>query len=95
MAAAITFVRAMEGITPVLAAQPVASESVTPGGSSAQTTITAKAGNVCVVTTDTAIWVAFGENPTAAAGTGHLILAGGTRDFGHLTDGWKVAYITA
>lgn len=95
MATSFEFSNAMDGVMPVTAAVPAAVESVTPGGTSAQTTITAKRGQVCTINSDVAIWVSFGANPTAASGTGILVQPFQLRTVGFLQDGWKVAYITA
>lgn len=54
-------------------------------------------GTKCVRITakDTALWAAFGSDPTAAADTSgsHFIDAGVTMDFGPLPRGWIVAVI--
>lgn len=93
----IAFGAAMDGTAPVLAAQPVASEAITSSAASQQSTSTAPASPaVCTITSiGGAIWVTFGTNPTAVAGTGYLIPDGATRDFGRLAPGWKVAVIDA
>ena len=95
MATHITFSRSMERSAPVLAGVPESAQTVTASGTSAQSIITARSGNVCTISTDVAIFVAFGVAPVAASGSGHLIQEGQARDFGHMVDGWKVAYITA
>ncbi len=91
----ITFRSAMEGIKPVPAAMPRAAETITTSGTSAQTTITAKAGEMLRVTTDVGIFIAVGASPTAASGSGDYIPAGQVADLGYLTAGWKVAVIEA
>lgn len=93
----IAFAAAMDGTAPVLAGQPIASEAVTSSAASQQATSTAPASpSVCSITSSGgAIWVAFGTNPTAVAGTGYLIPDGATREFGRLAPGWKVAVIDA
>lgn len=93
----VVFAPAMDGTTPVLAATAIASEAITSSGASQQSTNSVPATpSVCVVTSaGGAVWVAFGANPTAAAGTAHLIPDGATREFGRLQAGWKVAVINA
>jgi hypothetical protein len=52
-------------------ASTVTSEGIAPSGSNQQTTATAPTGIaelVCRVTTDTAVYVAFGANPNASTG---------------------------
>lgn len=79
-------------------ATPDSSQSITATSTSQQSTITAPdrvADGVCIVTTDTDVWVAIGSNPTASAGNDHLVIAGQTRYFGDLAFGDKVAVISA
>lgn len=92
----VTFVKAMDGIAPVVAAHPRAKQLVTSSGTSQATTITAQANEVCEITASGGpVWVAFGAAPTAAAGSDHLILDGQSRQFGMLIPGEKVAIIDA
>lgn len=68
---------------PVFDAQPVIDEAITSGASAVATSSsvpTAATGGrslIWRIATDTAIWVAFGTAPTAAAGVGRFIPAGG------------------
>lgn len=75
--------------------KPRASETMTESGTSAQTTITAKQGEVCHITATAAIHVEYGLNPTAAADSGDMITAGGALDIGPMNAGDKIAIITA
>lgn len=85
-----------DGPLPVPLSVPTGAQSVTTSGSSAQSSITGSMAlsDVWVVTaTGGNAWLKFGANPTAAAGSDWLILAGQTREFGVTTDGEKIAYI--
>ena len=93
MATHIAFSSAMDGIVPVVAGVPSAAETITATGTSAQSTVVAQKGNVCTISTDADVYVAFGLNPTATA-AGHRVMANQSRDFGRLEAGWKVAVIT-
>lgn len=68
---------------PVFDAQPVLDEAITSGGVAAATSGTVPAAAtggrslIWRIATDTAIWVAFGTAPVAAAGAGRFIPAGG------------------
>lgn len=94
---AIAFAAAMDGTAPVIAAQPVSAETITSSAASQQSTNSAPdVPSVCVVTASGgAIWVTFGANPTAVAGTSYLVTDGATREFGRLQSGWKAAIIDA
>ncbi|MCP3729240.1 hypothetical protein M9978_02265 [Sphingomonas sp. MG17] len=72
---------------------PTAAETMTSSGSSAQAAITpSKADGLFWSVTATAnVWIAFGANPTAVSGAGHLILGGQTRDFAVTSAGEKIA----
>lgn len=70
-------------------------EAKTPSGSSSATTLAAHASqNCCAVSTDTAVYVAFGSAPTASSTGGFLVPAGGTL-FVRVKSGDKGAVITA
>lgn len=83
------------GITQVLSATRVRTEEVATTTTSQQTTITANADDVAVVTNlgDNLVWVAFGENPTAAPESLHPVPPRETRDFGMLGQGMKAALV--
>lgn len=84
------------GVQPVEDEMPLSSELLTSGAVSVQGTKTAPSGDGKVwywqITVDstsaTDVWVTFGANPVAAAGTTHLVTVGSTRSFravpGHL-----------
>lgn len=60
------------GAIPVLRNDSAVSETIASSGSNQQTTATAPAVGttpVCLVSTDTAVYVAFGTNPNASTGT--------------------------
>jgi hypothetical protein len=58
------------GVFQVPVASSVSSENLTSSASNQQTTLTAPASDVlCRVSTDTAVYVAFGANPNALTGT--------------------------
>lgn len=61
------------------------SASVTSSGTSQQAAVTspdnAKGMFWIVTASGNDVWVTFGSNPTAAAGTSYLIVSGTTRDF--------------
>lgn len=85
-----------QGSAPVMNAYPRASEDVTSSGTTAQSTITALRNDVCEISNPAGgadIRVAFGADPTAAAGTGHIVPTGQTRWYGGMIDGHKVAVI--
>lgn len=75
--------------------KPRASETMTESGASAQTTITARLGEICRITTTVDIMVNYGANPTAAVDSGDMVTAGGSIDIGPMSAGDKVAIITA
>ncbi len=80
----------------VYAPIPRSAEAVTSGATSAQASGVAQQGDYLTVTSvGGAVWVKIGANPTAAAGSTDLIPDGGTRDFGPLKEGEKVAIIDA
>ena len=74
--------------------KPRASETLTETGTSAQSTITAKQGEVCHIAATAAIYVNYGASPTAAADSGDMINAGGQIDIGPMNALDKVAIIT-
>lgn len=70
-------------------------EVKTPSGSSSATTAAAGTDdNICRVSTDTAVYVAFGTSPTASSTTGFLLPAGST-DYFVVSPTHKAAVITA
>lgn len=88
------FVAAIEQ-PPVAYAANATFEIKTPSGSSSATTAVAAAGTrICRVATDTAVYVAFGAEPTASPSTGFLVPAGAVEHF-HVAAGDKGAVITA
>lgn len=87
---------AQSGHAPVLNAKGVQTEEESVSTSAVATTMTVTAPNAVAVISNngtTAIWAAFGANPTAAVGTDHFVMAGETRDFGGLSVGDKVSLI--
>lgn len=70
-------------------------EELTSGVASSATTITARVGDVALISNSGAedVWVSFGAAPTAVVGSGHFIMAGTVREFGGLVDGDKCAAI--
>jgi hypothetical protein len=87
------------GIIPAIIAAGVVSETITASGSNQQTTATAPAlGNrpVCLVSTDAAVYVAFGTNPNALTGTTQrFFLPAGTILGFIVKTGDKAAVVTA
>lgn len=83
-------------LMPVADAEYAAQADITSSGSSQQANITASNNQQAWVITAAGgnVRVAFGANPTAAAGAGWLIVDGQTRDFG-ARHGQKVAVINA
>lgn len=83
-------------VAPVFEAIPLIAENIANPTSSTQTTGTAPTGIIAVwrIATDTAIWVAFGTNPIASAGTSYFIPAGAELHVG-AEPGHKVAVINA
>lgn len=85
----------VEGMFPSMYFGGATIETVTPSGTSAATTAAANAAqNVCRVTTDTAIYVAFGATPTASSSAGLYVPAGSVEYF-RVSSGNKAAVITA
>ena len=78
---------------PVIASQPADVATATSTGTSAEVTgVVGLATKIWQLTvTGGNIWVAFGSNPTAVSGAGHLILDGETREFSCAYDGEEVA----
>lgn len=86
--------RAITGSTmPVVDSQPTDAATATSSGTSAEVAgIVGAAGKFWqIAVTGGNVWVAFGSNPTAGSGAGHLILDGQTRDFAVTADGEEVA----
>lgn len=91
---AIAFCAAGEAGLPVASAYPRAVQSITSSGTSQQATITAGNGEICRITASGGkIWIKFGANPTAAAGSDYLIPDGATHEFGIVAAGHKIAVI--
>ena len=84
----ITFGQAMASGRPVLASNPRVAQTMTGDGTS---TISAGDGEVCTIYTDTAIYVHIAAVPSAGADKGYAIAAGGSREFGGMRNGDKVA----
>lgn len=72
-----------------------AAETIDSGATSEATTIASRINEVITVTAVEDVFVALGDDPTAASGAGDLITAGGTRDFSGYPAGTKVAVIDA
>lgn len=75
--------------------KPRVSETMTESGTSAASTITAVTGELCRITATADIYVNYGAAPTAASGSGDLVPAGGAIDIGPMSQGDKIAIITA
>lgn len=88
----------LNAVMPAVDAEPYGSDMITSSGSSQQAAVTAPADADGMFWTITAsggnVWVAFGADPTAVAGTHWLIADGTTRDFGAKAN-QKVAVIDA
>lgn len=90
----VAFTGAMGGGAPVYAPKPSAAAAITASTTSAATTITADGGDyACVTAIDATVYVVIGPAPTATS-AGHCITEGGSKDFGPLKRGDKVAVIT-
>lgn len=83
---------------PVEPSVPIAADTMTSSGTSAQSNITAttsalthQAAVWTVTATGGNVWAAFGANPTAAAEAGHLILDGQTRNLSVSANAEKIA----
>lgn len=74
--------------------KPRTAETLTATSTSAQSTITARLGEICRITTTADVYVNYGASPTAAASSGDLIPAGGMLDIGPMSSLDKVAVIT-
>lgn len=73
---------------------PFKSENVTTGAASAQSSNSAGNDGYCIITCQAGnAYVKFGANPTAAAGSDHLLIAGATYIFRDVEPGFKVAHI--
>lgn len=70
-------------------------QTMNSSGSSQQSSLTSRKGLVWCITALDAVWVKFGDNPTAAQGTGHLIAAGTTRTFKVTNASEKLAILAA
>lgn len=93
MPAHVAFCTAMEGIVPLAAAQPAASELVADAGTS---TASAKAGQIARVTATSDVYVAFAPaSVTPSATNGHRIQSGASMDFAHLQNGWVMSVAAA
>jgi hypothetical protein len=85
------------GTMPVPLSQPDASELLNTTSTSAQSVMSAtRTDQYWIVTAvDGNVWVNFGTNPTAVAGTGWLIVNGTTREFSVTAAPGKLAGIDA
>lgn len=87
------------GQVPAIHAGTLSSETVTPTSSNQQTTAVAPSGtapSMCRVSTDIAVYVAFGTNPNALSGTGtRALLPAGCVDYFAVTPGDKAAVVLA
>lgn len=92
----VRFGELMGAGAPVYSRLPGSSEELTSSGTSAQTTSTATGGDYATVSAlDGAVYVTIGSNPTALASGANMdvVTSGGTKDFGPLKPGDKVAVI--
>lgn len=90
----IAFGGAMSAGAPVFPTKPRAAESITTSGTTQSTTIEANQGEYAHITASGgSIFIAIGETPTAASGSGWLVSDGETRTCGVLKQGEKVAVI--
>lgn len=82
---------------PIDSAKALAEENMTSSGTSSASTITASgvAEEVCVIYPREDVRVAFGSSPTATTSAGPIAFANQPNAFGGLTNGDKVAIITA
>lgn len=75
----------LNAVMPSPDAASYASASVTSSGTSQQAAVTspddAKGMFWIITASGNDVWVTFGTNPTAAAGTSYLVVSGTTRDF--------------
>jgi Ni,Fe-hydrogenase III large subunit len=94
MSAHVAYIKPMDGIAPVLSAQPRASEIVAAG---AEGTAEAQRGEVAHVTATADVYVAFGPTTvsTPSATNGHRLQSGQSKDFGNLQTGWVMAVASA
>ena len=68
-------------------------EELASSGTSAASTITAMAADVCTVYAAGDVWVAFGASPVAAVEQSCFVASGHRRDFGPMGAGFKAAVI--
>lgn len=90
--------RAQTGSTlPIPGSVPAGSDTVTPSGASAVSSLEAADRDVWTVTAmGGSAWLKFGTGtPVAASDNGWLIIDGQTRDFAAGVAGEKIAYMTA
>jgi len=78
---------------PVIASVPLGVATATSSASSAEVAgvVGVKDAIWQVTASGGKVWVAFGTNPTAVSGAGHLVLDGQTRDFICAADGEEIA----
>jgi len=77
---------------PVIASQPDDAATATSSASSVEVSgVLGIRDAIWQVTTTGNIWIAFGSNPAAGSGGGHLILANTTREFICKSDGEEIA----
>lgn len=92
----IAFNLAMQGNIPAIGAIPASAESITSSATSQQSASASGNGTACRVTAINGnVWVKFGVNPVAAAGSDYLIPSGSSHDFGNVPPGFKVAVVDA
>ena len=88
----------LNNVLPAPDAAPLSSDTLTSSASSQQFSVTAPSdarGLFWVVTASgNDVWIAFGDNPTAVAGTHYLVVDGTTRDFA-AAPSQKIAVIDA
>ena len=84
-------------VRPVHDSVTLGSDTMTPSGTSAQSSLASTDTSAfwSITATGGNVWATFGLDPTAASDTGWLILDGQTRDFGVCTALEKVAIKTA
>lgn len=75
---------------------PRKAQTITSSAASQQTTITAMVNEIATISvTGGNIFIAVGQNPTAASGAGDLVIDGTRLELGALASGDKIALINA
>lgn len=90
----IRFGEIMPGDAPVYQRVPRSSEVITSSGSNQTTTMTATGGDYATITAiDGAVYVDIAASPNASTNKREAVPSGGTKDFGPLKEGDKVAVV--